>query len=279
LLDGILVYQYSIEAHPYAQNFTIRDFLSNIFMLQNAPSMHGWFSKLFFGAQQFGTGRPLWTLGLEWWLYISFGMWFFFRSAIFKRRYLPFFLAAAYVPFVNTMSAYADGLAWIWIMGAALYFVHKKIDFRKIPLNRYIIVSAIFAIMSAFTLYTTRRLYGQITVYDMRFMVYSTISLAAIILAAQYYPKRFSKYKIAPKALTFMSDYSYTLYLIHYSVLVLMQKALAETNAWLTFFLCILASNVLALMIAYFTEFRHKKLAEWLTKKFQGYRKRKSQAY
>ncbi len=114
-IDGWLMYK---GLHTYPQNYSVKDFIYNALMLQNAPSIYG---HAPFGQEQFGTGRPLWTLSLEWWLYMAFGVVFFLRARMREWRVMLMFAFVAYVPFMNTINDYAGGIAWLWIAGAACF--------------------------------------------------------------------------------------------------------------------------------------------------------------
>lgn len=65
--------------YPYFYNFSIRNFLGNLLMLQSYPFIGS------IGIESFGTARPFWTVAIEWWTYIFFGVLFFYNS--FKNRF------------------------------------------------------------------------------------------------------------------------------------------------------------------------------------------------
>lgn len=67
MLDSIRIYLYDIEEYGYLNFFNTRTFIGNLLMLQNFP-------KFDLSITTFGSGRPLRTLSIEWWLYMSFGL-------------------------------------------------------------------------------------------------------------------------------------------------------------------------------------------------------------
>ena len=73
-IDLYYVSAFGWQEHVNAATITVRYFISNLFMLQNSPAMNGLMNDFVLGSKQFGSGRPLWTLSFEWWLYMSFGM-------------------------------------------------------------------------------------------------------------------------------------------------------------------------------------------------------------
>ena len=66
----------------------------------------------------------------------------------------------------------------------------------------------------------------------------------------------------------FFADYSFTLYLIHYTIMFAI-RSLWPDNGWYAFFLAIVVSNAIAAFMAIFTEMRHRLLASFLNRKRQ----------
>ena len=64
------------ERYLFENGFTVGNFIGNLFMLHNHPLFYG---KII----PFGSGRPLWTLSVEWWQYMLLGSVFF---ALAKKR-------------------------------------------------------------------------------------------------------------------------------------------------------------------------------------------------
>ncbi|SDJ71020.1 hypothetical protein SAMN05216338_106153 [Bradyrhizobium sp. Rc2d] len=68
------------------------------------------------------------------------------------------------------------------------------------------------------------------------------------------------------KIVRFFAGYSFTLYLIHHT---LMYPAflLWKDGGWLIFIPAVLVANVVAAVVATYTESRHKQLAQWLQRR------------
>ena len=65
----------------------------------------------------------------------------------------------------------------------------------------------------------------------------------------------------------FGAAYSYTLYLIHFPLLLLLDGALTYLDKPLAMLTIFGAANLVSIPVAMFTEMRHKQLASWLKKR------------
>lgn len=78
IIDGI-IQLYNPDYYKYS-DYDIKTFFANIFMLQDYYVGH-YFEQLVpdsFKITSFGSGRPLWTLAIEWWIYMFMGLIYFF---------------------------------------------------------------------------------------------------------------------------------------------------------------------------------------------------------
>jgi peptidoglycan/LPS O-acetylase OafA/YrhL len=66
------------------------------------------------------------------------------------------------------------------------------------------------------------------------------------------------------RAIKLCADYSFSLYLVHYSILFFMAPYMGKVNQYALFAAGFLGSNVIALVLAVKTEMRHRELARWL---------------
>lgn len=262
--------------HPYAENFNTYVFLANIAMLQNHTATYPWFESAFFTEQAFGTGRPLWTISIEWWLYMSFGMVCFLRSNIWKNGVLlTVFILLSTVPVLNILATYAGGLALVWLLGAVSVFAAGAFEFRSLRFGILLSVGIVFSILAAVQLSMTENLYSTpgTNPYDIRFMVFLTISILAFIFSAQMPGNYTSQRIIGRRFIGNIANFSYTLYLTHYTVLVFLDAVLTMFHPYIVFCLTLIISNSLAYYIALFTENRHRALAKALIEHFERVRK------
>lgn len=258
-----------------AASISIKHFVVNLLMLQNAPSLSGLMGESPFGFSQFGSGRPLWTLSFEWWLYMSFGMAYFLREQIFERKWLILFGCVAFVPIANMMSSsrYAGGLALVWVLGSLLWL--SRPHWTKIGTNS-IVTIAIGSIGLAVIDFAVPVIRGRpFNMYDLNFMIIISIAISSIIIYVSKLESRSEDYEHSYASL--FANYSYTLYLVHYSIIYLMIKVMNDYSKWSIFLFCIVISNLIALILSIFTEAKHKELRYliWkLSDNFSGFRDR-----
>ena len=137
-LVPILMLQAAIELvlldpHPYAQNFNLSTGLANIAFLQGIElglPLCG--TLITWGYDAFGTNRPLWTISVEFWIYVAYGGFIF---AAFGQGRLC--LLAAWMAGILGLMAInnyivggrGSSLALIWLIGAICYYA-----FRNLPM-------------------------------------------------------------------------------------------------------------------------------------------------
>jgi len=76
LIDYVIRTQHP-ESYIYGDAYNIKTFIGNILMLQDYQYIGHYFVSYIPDSLQitsFGSGRPLWTLAIEWWLYMCFGI-------------------------------------------------------------------------------------------------------------------------------------------------------------------------------------------------------------
>ena len=92
------------------------------------------------------------------------------------------------------------------------------------------------------------------------------IFLFAVLAASQ--SRRFITSRSIIGTIKFFADYSFTLYLIHYSIMFAIFLIRPERNFYI-FAVMVLAANVVAITIAVPTEMRHREFARYLTNGMQ----------
>lgn len=254
-------------AHPYPTNFNVITFLQNLASLQNHPATHGSIEAFFFSSSQFGTGRPLWTVSVEWWLYISFGMLCFLgRRMLNSLPLLGVFVFCSYVPFINLMGSYAGGLTLIWGLGCLGFWSLSRVRWNEIGLAPVIIFGVLSSVAAVYQLQSTVGHYAtpNVNPYDMKFMLYLSSAVLSVIIGTQVFGKpTFTKAHFR-QPVKFLARYSYTLYLIHYTILIFLSSVLKNTSVWFVLIAVFVISNLCAVALASVTEFKHRELSQWL---------------
>jgi peptidoglycan/LPS O-acetylase OafA/YrhL len=213
-----------------------------------------------FAVTRFGSGRPFWTLAVEWWLYMAFG-WTLLAGPSRKQAPVRFYAVLAFVaivPAFHAVSGHGNGISLAWIVGlvACLLLWTRPETFRA---GTYYTASLCFAVLAG-----SRTLVIP-NAYDQAFGCMLGLSLFALVFGLQQ-----SKSRPAPgliRSVRYLADYSYSLYLTHYTVLELFMLHGARCSPWVSLVVSFLGANVVALGIASITEMRHRSLNAWIRRR------------
>lgn len=252
LIDLIQIYYLHNEKYRYFNALDIKTFLGNLFMLQDFPIIL-MLSKLQlsdFTLTSFASGRPLWTLAIEWWLYMSFGLITFHYTKKFNKKYFFLLVLFLIVPLFNSFTGRGNSLTLFWIGGIIITIMIFKNNIK---------VSKSFSIsfMLILSLLILMRLYIKKDAYDMVYVTLVTFFLFFYLSFSSYIQYNSNKVK---RIVHVFASYAFTLYLIHYSILDFIQSFADEKNSFNLFIISIISSNILAFILAYYTEMRYKEV-------------------
>lgn len=249
-------YSYLSSEYYHQNAFNLKTFIGNIFMLQDYP-------KKLFGVTSFGSGRPLWTLAIEWWFYMFFG-WLVLKLDWARKSKMNFLffivtlLVFAVVPVFN-LKGRGQGLTLVWVFGSLSYFAFLYLKIIRISSN-WALIGFLFFLASALT-----RSISRVEEYELVFAVLLAISIIFFVLFLDQ--THFLVGHKIQRAITFFASFSFTLYMIHYSVMDFAAKYFYKIlPGSQIFLLSFLASNVLAWILARFTEAHYKTFGYWLKK-------------
>ena len=242
--------------YAYRASLNWKTFVGNVLMLQDHPigEVHH------FAVTSFGSARPFWTLAIEWWIYMCFG-WIVLRN---RSKpfwlYVPVLAVLAVVPAYNMISGRGNGLALIWMFGSVIFLLASSVR-RLVEARTATLVGATlgFGVLGLVLLHNTKE------PYDVRFGALLAATILCAVLAVDRVP-----WKTPPlvgKAIRFIANYSFTLYLLHYTVLDVMANHRVVDDPTLNFLIAFAVANALSILVAYFTEFRHRAFAGWLKRK------------
>lgn len=170
--------------------------------------------------QPLGTGRPLWTVAVEWWLYVAFGFMFFMT----RLRTISWIVALVLTPIsflVVLRYGSVESLALVWFISAAAAIPILRLDkdmSRKIgpPILLFWGGVAIWKFLILRTIGAS----SAVNFYDAHFMYFTTVAIFAIMICVKGYDiLEKTMLAIRPFARWF-ADISYSLYLTHYTLLV-----------------------------------------------------------
>jgi peptidoglycan/LPS O-acetylase OafA/YrhL len=231
------------ETYQYGNAYDLKTFVGNVFMLQDYPA----FQFLHYNLTSFGSARTFWSLAIEWWIYLSFGylLLVIFRKDKITLPSLMIFGFFSLVPVVNLIMGRGNGLTIYWIFGLTVYVVSTQQILVNVGKKLKISFLLVFSGLGLC------RAYLKTEAYDPVFAFLLAISLW--IMIDLYKDKKFSD--IAIKIIRYNASISYTLYLIHYSILSFIKTHFGDAaNPYLLFAIGFVSANVISVAIGRYTE-------------------------
>lgn len=244
----------------YLDYYGYKNLIGNLFMFQNFP-----ISISNFNFVPFGSDRPLWTLAIEWWIYMAFG-WIIFKEKIRLNFFIYIFVLLFFliVPMSNFAGGRGQGLFLTWLFGSLIYFVISKGKFFFKEKYQLITIIIIALILCAGSLVSNKW-----NAYNSLFACFIGI---AILFSIMYFDSLNLNYSnsLPNKTIHLVAGFSYTLYLIHYSIFVLFKNLLGIFSPVQVFVIAFIVSNVSAYLIALFGEMKYRELSNYLKKRYLG---------
>jgi peptidoglycan/LPS O-acetylase OafA/YrhL len=244
-------------------------FLGNLLMLQD----HAVFQGLDFAGidlswriRSYNSAEPFWTVAIEMWIYVSMGLFFF---CLLKRekidRLLGLALAAIALPvFIwNAAAGGGKSLSLIWLLGAIAGYL-----FHLWRANGY---ANIRSVATAVTLFGTVALIGRtgkigFVPYDFQtatLVAMVMFGLLGLLMCVQRVPA------VLRGSVNFLASYSYSLYLIHNTALILVLEHVRTQNAWTHVAIAVIAAHGFAYLLYLTFERHYRVVSRWLRPRFE----------
>jgi peptidoglycan/LPS O-acetylase OafA/YrhL len=229
----------------------------------------------------FGFNGILWTLSVEWWIYMAFG-WFVMGSLslISKQnrskayKVLFFVVAAALSLLLAGLLQEFSSFIIVWFVGALMMLAISSEAVRSklsgTLAARFLAALFVLALASAiFGAYTAFAWTGQY--YDVFLgLQLSAFVFVGVLLLNGNRNERSSKWLLHKRVVNWVTvgaGFSYTLFLTHYPIVIFLNGLNLPIDRFLMFLPILLITNLTAFSIAFFTEKRHKDLAEAIKKR------------
>jgi peptidoglycan/LPS O-acetylase OafA/YrhL len=222
-------------------------------MFQDFPFLNRWITS-------FGSGRPFWTLAIEWWAYIVFGYvvlviirdW---RKASIKLHSIVILCILSFEPILKMVGGRGNGLMLTWLLGVAIYLIYDKL-LLEVKQIKFIQALTIFSFLTT----------GLIALwvkdaYNTSFVFSLSISILFFLIWGN---TKESSHEL--KLLTLLSCYMYSLYLVHYSIVEIIFRSDIALNSTLKILVSIILSNIVAILFYRIFEKSSKPLAKVLQK-------------
>lgn len=246
-------------SYAYGDAYDVKTFIGNLFMLQD----YSIFSVLHNDfITSFGSARPFWTLAIEWWIYLSFGYFMLVtlkkdKSSISDLLILSFL---SIVPAYNLITGRGNGLTAYWLFGSLVYIMSTLHILKDVKLHVKIMSALIFVFLAFARAYLRMQAYDPIFAFLLAVVLWLVIDI--------FKDKRFST--LAIKMIKYNASFSYTLYLVHYSILDFIKSHFdGLLNPYALFGIGFITVNVISISIGRYTEISlTKKVKMFLHKKF-----------
>jgi len=265
------------ESTPSAQNFAatlgmIVNFPTGLFNLTVNAALDAPVTLPTFAP--FGFNAVLWSLAVEWWIYMFFGWLVIGGLAFLGKREKPRRYKGLFLAFAAILSFVLVALAWdysafivVWFLGVASMCVVSNTKVRsKLTGHRASKIVAVLlwaslaaVIYEGYVIYTLTHesfnmLFGVLIATSV-FLCILLLSGNVNWLSRNMLKKRVAKYSGS------MAAFSYTLFLIHYPLLLFLNGFNFQVDRFLLFIPIVLLINEIAFCLAALGEKNHKKLA------------------
>lgn len=242
------------QHYSFAYAFDLRTFVGNLFMLQDYP-LFPILSRLgmVFGGltiTSFGSARPFWTMAVLWWLYMFYG-WLRFATDLLSRTRMHLYLLVlallAVVPIYN-LEGRGGGLTVVWFFGAGVEFFWSRGHLQRIQPRTLGIASA-----TALTLAGTYAYLVSRNAYDLTFSGLLAVALLLALgwLAANTEPRAGERWiSHVHSFVRPFAKYSFTLFLLHHSLIEFLLPLTSSWNPWTSLFLFVGVSNATAALVS-----------------------------
>lgn len=242
------------DVQPYSENSSTFSFLGNLAFLQNL-SINTPIGVIDLGIHPFGLNRPLWTISLEFWIYVGFG------GAIYLSRGNPwlsiFIVLTLALLGPSGFSGYGKGLPFVWIVGACLYHAigKTKVNLSKIA-KMALLPVWIYLLYCMFdpSLWPKNGAYSA---------TYSSVILANFAMFMMM-TIGLKKNDMVMSIMHWLGGFAYTTYLVHYPMMQILRDTRLFANGIISMFIvagiCLIASWLISIPF----EQQYRPIRNWI---------------
>jgi peptidoglycan/LPS O-acetylase OafA/YrhL len=251
-------------------NTGVLTFFGNLFMLQD-HAVFQLMELLGFDSdwriRSYNAAEPFWTVAIEMWVYVAMGLFFFCllqRERIDRRYMIALALVSLPVLVWNAAAGGGKSLTLIWLLGSVAGYLFYQVR-HTVP------VATIRALGYAMILFGAIGFAGRVGKAGFQpFEVQSAALLAIVmfgvlarLMCAQEVPKWLQR------SAAFFASYSYSLYLIHNTVLVVVVEWLDLGSLWLNITCAVVLAHCTAYALYVGFERHYRVVARWLRPRFE----------
>lgn len=222
------------KVYNYYNSYNLKVFVENWLMMQSIINIDT--------AKRFGSGLPLWTMSIEWWYFITFSFLYIKWCKERKRDY--FTIICGILVTLILIGILRFGLAVSFFIGMMMFIILKKNIIK--PKSVWLLIS----VFSFLTITSMGIICKQ--AYILPVFILTPIAIGALVI----YQEKSSTSCRTSKMLRFISNSTFSLYLIHYSVLNFSLGLNIGDKLKLCF--TIVISNAIALLITWLVNYKLK---------------------
>lgn len=192
--------------------------------------------------RSYNTAEPFWTIPLEFWTYVVFGVFFFgfLRRERLTPRLTAILLAVATPVFIwNTFAGGGGGLTLVWVLGAVIgfvWFAHLDAVSSKAAVGWLLLGLGGIGWMGRIS----KVGYAPYEFQQIVFISFALFGCFLLLSTCQRQAHRIGK------VVTFLASYSYSLYLVHNPVLIVFRERLSSVLGPWTPYVAMLAAHLVA---------------------------------
>ncbi len=205
----------------------------------------------------YNTAEPFWTVAIEMWIYVSMGLFVF---CVLKReridRWLGAALVAVAVPVLiwNAAAGGGKSLSLIWLLGAIAGYL-----FHVWRANGYANIRSVATVVTVFATVALIGRCGKVGFHPYDFQTATLLAMLMFgVLALARCASR-ARRRALRRSVNFLASYSYSLYLIHNTVLILVLEHVRTESTWAHVAIAVVAAHGCAYLL-YVTFERHYRI-------------------
>lgn len=247
-------------------------FIGNLLMLQDYPVfqvadvLH---HDLPWRIRPYNTAEPFWTVAIEFWIYLAVGLFYFCVRGRDQLRPVALFLVAALaLPVVIWNGAHGAGqsLSMIWLVGALGGAIFARVLGHDRP-GRAWTTSLVILCCSSLTL-AAHLIHSGFNPYELQ-----TATLMGLVIFSMVYLLNTVRTKkgFLMRGVTSMASYSYSLYLVHNTVLILVAHyAPPSLSPMVAMIVAYVLANLAAILLYLAFERHYRAVAKVITRPMQA---------
>lgn len=278
-IDGMTI-STDPEKYLYFENYNFRTFIGNIFFLQNYLSVpNGTILEELtrFNFASFGSGRPLWTLSVEWWIYIAVGFLFFVLIPSIRQKSLDFFKIILLIVvswqsiefLIGRETVAKANLTFFFLIGFLICLIYHSLSENQNKTYQNPFFVKMILVVTSFAMIVIVGFLVK-NAYNLLFVLIFGVFFLSIVLLGE--TRTWAITRKMSGVTSFLASYTYSLYLVHYSVINFVAFNMSTLTKVQQFWLSFIISHFVAIVMYYLFERHSRKLSTFFIHQYRKLR-------